>query len=269
MIRRSLSKCSVTYFARRSTLDDRRADQRFRRRGVRLQPGEAERVVTLEDGAIEPLTHTLGERLHLGSLRHASARAREPSYVAAPRVHSGPLPQFRRVRLCRKSGSNFLHWSTYSLNVAPPSVHDQKSSSNENIPLPAYCSTVMPGEVDRRRAGLGVVAAVLHVDDDPTRVVDHVPLVRGVHLAVVGHRRLDPRAHRLATLLVAEDVLDVRHVFGEARVAPHVPVLTDRTELPVRAERGLDFVTIESHAPTLGHGITASTARRRRRGSDP
>ena len=34
-------------------------------------------------------------------------------------------------------------------------------------------------------------------------------------------------------------------VFGEALVAPHVPVLADRAELPVVAERGLDFVTIE------------------------
>ena len=105
----------------------------------------------------------------------------------------------------------------------------------------------MPGKSIGGATGLGVVAAVLHVHDDAAVVADHVPLVRGVDLAVVLHRRLDPRAHCLAPVLGAEDVLDVGDVLGEALVAPRVPVLADRTELPVGAERGLDFVTIECH----------------------
>ena len=90
----------------------------------------------------------------------------------------------------------------YRFSVSVPSGSDQKSSSSENFPSPAYSQHGHAGEVDRRRTRLGVVAAVLHVDDDATVVIDHVPLVRGVDLAVLLHRRLDPRAHRLAAVLV-------------------------------------------------------------------
>ena len=103
----------------------------------------------------------------------------------------------------------------------------------------------MPGKSIGGWLGVGMVAAVLHVHDDAAVVAHHVPLVRRVDRAVLLHRGLDPRAHGLAALLVAEDVLDVGDVFGEALVAPGVPVFADRAERPVVAERGLDLVAIE------------------------
>ena len=76
--RRSLSKWSVTYFAAPIHAHDRGADERLRRRDDGLQPGEPQRVVTLEGRADQPLRHALAERLHLRRFRHASARRRIP-----------------------------------------------------------------------------------------------------------------------------------------------------------------------------------------------
>src|SRR6185436_2773856 len=68
-----------------------------------------------------------------------------------------------------------------------------------------------------------------------------VPFVYGVELAVLGHDRLDPLADRLATLEIAEHVLDVVRVLGE-QVCPRVPVLAHRAGGPVRTKRLLDFL---------------------------
>src|SRR5205814_2723663 len=104
---------------------------------------------------------------------------------------------------------------------------------------------------------VGMIATILHRNDDATVVARHVPLVHRVDRAVLLHRGLDPRADRLAPEPVAENVLDIRHIVGEAPVAPRVPVLADRAELPVLAERGLDLVSIERR-----HGSTLPTVAR-------
>jgi hypothetical protein len=87
-----------------------------------------------------------------------------------------------------------------------------------------------------------MVAAVLHVEHDLAAIlVDHVPLVARVDLAVLVHDRDDPRAHRLAAVHQAVPVLEVGAVLGE-EVGPRVPVLARGARAPVVDEGTLELV---------------------------
>src|SRR5438034_1682350 len=120
------------------------------------------------------------------------------------------------------------------------------------------------GKVDGALA-TRMVAPVLHVEHDASVVlVDHMPFVGGVDLAVLLHHRLDPGAHGLPAPHGAVEVLEVAAVLGE-EIRPRVPVLAHRARAPVRAE-GL----LQLRAGELRHGtlpLTRRTGRSRRRGS--
>jgi hypothetical protein len=134
----------------------------------------------------------------------------------------------------------------YSVVVCPACGTAQKSSSRLKRPWPAYWRIVMPG---KSTVPFPLGWPRLHVHADAARPgIDHVPLVGGVELGVLRHDRLDPRAHRLAAVHRAEDVLDVDDVVGEA-LDPGVPVLADGAAAPVALERRLDLLAGER-----GHG---------------
>ncbi len=106
---------------------ERPADERLRRRVERLQARETDRLHCGEGSAADALLEPLGQRLHLGKLRHPIkvpgtdyAPFFAPTlsaYVAAPFVHDGPLPQLRRVRFFGASGSCRAQASSYSFMV--------------------------------------------------------------------------------------------------------------------------------------------------------
>src|SRR5439155_20924452 len=98
-----------------------------------------------------------------------------------------------------------------------------------------------------------MVAPLLHVDHDASAVlVDHMPFVDGVDLAVLLHHRLDPGAHGLPAPHGAVEVLEVAAVLGE-EIRPRVPVLPHRARAPVGAE-GL----LQLRAGELRHGSSRS-----------
>src|SRR5438034_1018330 len=102
-----------------------------------------------------------------------------------------------------------------------------------------------------------MVAPVLHVEHEaPAVLVDHVPLVGGVDLAVLLHHRLDPGAHRLPAAYGAVEVLEVAAVLGE-EICPGVPVLAHRARAPVAAEG-----VFQLRAWELGHAILLHSTKR-------
>jgi hypothetical protein len=120
-----------------------------------------------------------------------------------------------------------------------------------------------------------MIAAVLHVDEHAAMVlVDRVPFVGGVQLAILLHDRLDPSTNRLASFHGAEHVLDVVGILRE-QVRPAVPVLADRAGAPVLLKRSFQLFTSKlRHAMSprrpaaSSAGIFAASVRHRPQQSD-
>ena len=130
------------------------------------------------------------------------------------------------------------------------------SSWYENLPLPAYSSTVMPanwyGSARPSTFGQPVEPA-----EDDAIAVDHVPVERVVPARVHErrHARHDPLPDRLPAAERAHLVLDVHAVVGE-QVGVRIPLL-GVVQLAVVAERGLDLFArvVPSAEDTRAHAI--------------
>src|SRR5436190_798982 len=123
------------------------------------------------------------------------------------------------------------------------------------LALPPAVPGVLEDRATRKVEGAlaaRMVAPVLHVEHDASAVlVDHVPFVGGVDLAVLLHHRLDPGADRLPAPHGAVEVLEVAAVLGE-EIRPRVPILPHRARAPVGPEGLLQLRAAElRHGPSL------------------
>src|SRR5438874_1914465 len=190
----------------RQKLRSSRGCSLFRREGRSYMPRRGWDVKMVAGGSRAPPRRSargaLLDRRALGP-RAAAARPRGPVAPVPARPLAGMVGIVTAARLLVLAHRHLaLLDRPVVLLALPPAVagvFENRDAGEVERPLPSR-----------------MVAPVLHVEHDTSAVlVDHVPLVGGVDLAVLLHHRLDPGAHRLAAAHGAVEVLEVAAVFGE------------------------------------------------------
>ncbi len=169
------------------------------------------------------------------------------------RAHSGDSGQCLRVmRSFRIGDAHLLARLRVQLGGAPRAVEVPEVLFGRPQAVARVPERRQTGEVEVRRAvGIGVVAAVLHVEADDV-VVDRVPVEHGVDLGHAAHRRRDPDLHLFLAPQRSPPVVVVVDVVG-IEVDPGSPVLPHAAgRVPVR-ERLLDLFTGKS---VMGRSVT-------------